>query len=701
MQYNITSEEFINDEISLKFVENLKQSGIFDGDTVLYYEYPLFKEIDEAVIFPSFTIISKNHGVIIINVGELSKRGLLEFDITAAKEKLSQIYGQFYSKFIKYPTLKRSINSLKFEIFPVLYLFNNVENDEEKDLIVINNFDDFKTFISSNINKIDDMVYNEILSIIEGTKVLPKQKKRNTQSNTTIKAYFLEKLEKEMALFDERQKIAALIQKEGPQRIRGLAGSGKTVVLALKAALIHLRNPNAKILYTFYTKSLYDHIKLLVTRFYRHYEAHDPNWDNLHIKHAWGGVNLPGVYYETCISNGISPIRYQDACNISTKPFPYVCLNLLEQTKGILKKSYDYVLLDEGQDFDPPFYWICRKITKNDCLVWAYDELQNILKVKMQNTMTLFENVYGDKGIDLEKLQLSNTWQVNDVVLNKCYRNPSEILIVAHAVGFGIYSKNIVQMLENEAHWKDLGYEVNGKIEIGKNIKIFRPEANNSFTISKSQTKEEIIKCYTGTDMTDEINWICRNINSDIQEDKLLPEDIMIICLDDRLARKYFKEISFKLYESKILTHNILDSYQGDTFIIENCITLTTVYRAKGNETAMVYVIGVDSFTEYLKDYVSERNKLFTAFTRSKGWLRISGANESMKFLVDEINLALAHHPYLEFIYPNPEDIKMLRRELSDPNQAQNRKLKILIENLEKSGISTDEAIDLLMKKNK
>lgn len=46
-------------------------------------------------------------------------------------------------------------------------------------------------------------------------------------------------------------KKAAFEIPEGPQRIRGLAGSGKTIVLALKAAYLHTQYPDMKIAVTF------------------------------------------------------------------------------------------------------------------------------------------------------------------------------------------------------------------------------------------------------------------------------------------------------------------------------------------------------------------------------------------------------------------------------------------------------------------
>ena len=45
----------------------------------------------------------------------------------------------------------------------------------------------------------------------------------------------------------------------------------------------------------------------------------------------------------------------------------------------------------------------------------------------------------------------------NDIVLPKCYRNPKEILVTAHAIGFGIYNDILLQSLENNSHWNDYG----------------------------------------------------------------------------------------------------------------------------------------------------------------------------------------------------------------------------------------------------
>jgi superfamily I DNA and RNA helicase len=351
------------------------------------------------------------------------------------------------------------------------------------------------------------------------------------------------------------------------------------------------------------------------------YEDHDPNWDKIHILHAWGGKTLPGVYYNACIENGISPLNLSDArfgaSKVKMNIFEYVCYDLLSRASGEIRSKYDYVLMDEGQDFSKTFYWLCRKLAINDRLVWAYDELQNILDIELQETMELFKNDIGDDGFNLSDLQENHPHQNNDIVLHKCYRNPREILLVAHAIGFGLYNDKILRILENREHWEDLGYEVReGECQKDEHTVIHRPIENSPSIISTYYDADEIIETFNAQNGDDEANWVSESIVRDI-ENKLLPEDIMVISIDDKFARNYFSKIETVFSAKGIFVNNLLNSYSGDNFIIKGKVTLTTVYRAKGNESAMVYVMGADSLTNQRYDIVS-RNKLFTAFTCAK-----------------------------------------------------------------------------------
>ena len=78
------------------------------------------------------------------------------------------------------------------------------------------------------------------------------------------------------------------------------------------------------------------------------------------------------------------------------------------------------------------------------------------MDINIQETKEIFKNRYGDEGIDLPRLQSAYPRQNNDIILYKCYRNPKEILVISHAIGFGLYNNSIVQTLENKEHWEDL-----------------------------------------------------------------------------------------------------------------------------------------------------------------------------------------------------------------------------------------------------
>lgn len=96
------------------------------------------------------------------------------------------------------------------------------------------------------------------------------------------------------------------------------------------------------------------------------------------------------------------------------------------------------------------------------------------------------------------------------------------------------------------------------------------------------------------------------------------------------------------------MTFNITDNFYSKGFISEDCVTLSTVYKAKGNEAAIVYVMGTDVF-EYNKNRRNMRNKVFTAFTRAKGWLKISGVDIKDSQLWKEIQCVFDNKFILKF----------------------------------------------------
>ena len=163
-----------------------------------------------------------------------------------------------------------------------------------------------------------------------------------------------------------------------------------------------------------------------------------------------------------------------------------------------------------------------------------------------------------------------------------------------------------------------------------------------------------------------EVAWIVGSIRALFDEGLDASDIIWLVCLDDRNARDYFKAISEQLDVLDVRVNNLLaDPYGEPKFHIPKHVTLTTVYRAKGNESAVVFAIGIDAVYPNRKQQQA-RNKLFTAFTRAKGWLRVSEIGGGATRFAGEIDKAIQSMPRMQFIQPDPSQIMTLQRDLSD-----------------------------------
>lgn len=673
----ITTDRINRDPTGRQLIKHLETSAaqLRLEDAVLYYDFPAYADYETVTHKPDALLVSSRHGVFAIrfvNGTDPSHSNMAT--ITAMDESLGQFCSILIGRLLKSRTLRRDRSNLLFSVTPVMYISSPPRGGAiptgalESDVVTsLAGFDALISGIAEEPFGLD--VLAETRSVVEGAKALTRPQKRVIEDPVAQKpAAALAKLEAEIANFDQHQRRVALVTALGPQRIRGLAGSGKTVILAMKAAHLHLTRPEERILITFYTKSLRNSIKALITRFFRHYKDEDPDWNRIHIRHGWGGKDLEGVYSDACRRHGFVPLTYTTARqNSGSKdPFDFACQELLQ--KAPVQAYYDHVLIDEGQDFPSGFYELCYALTKGNrdekSIVWAYDELQNILNIKIRSPEQLFGlDSDGQPRVSLERSarQLHPGATTNDTVLSKCYRNQREVLVVAHSLGFGIY-REIVQLLESRDHWQDVGYVVeSGEFKVGQDVRIMRPAENSPVSLDESMAGP-IIQCKVATNYAEEIAWIVDGIRGFLAGG-LQPEDIVVIALDDRYARRYFADLSRALAQAGVASNNIIaDPYNEPPFSLQGKVTLSTVYRAKGNEAAVVFVLGVDAIPINTR---SGRNRVFTAFTRTKAWLRVSGISQDAQAICQEIDAALARFPRIEFEMPDLTKVELIQRDLS------------------------------------
>ncbi len=683
MELNIPFHNIQGDPVAAFLLQQLETNGqdlLLDKATV-FYQFPIYKELDGDIVKASILIVSENYGIITFGLFADSAEKAIT-SLSCINAELEQLVSLLFSRLLRNKELRKDKVHLKFPISSCIYA-PSLENYEDPGLeseILINDSDLFKYIKSIQITPLDEITKQEIISTIDGSKALIRKKDRKlTKEHEDTKGGLIVQLESEIALFDKKQRHGYSIPVDGPQRIRGLAGSGKTVILAMKAAQTHLQYPDKQLLFTFYTKSLYQHVKRLITRFYRQYDDKDPNWDVLHVMHAWGGKNVPGVYYEACRYNNIRPMSFIEAKTqallANKEIFQYICSELIRTCD--INTMYDYIFVDEGQDFCGEFINLCRMLAVEERVVWAYDELQNIFNVKIPSPGEVFGT--NAKGEPLSIIR-------SDIVLHKCYRNPREIIVCAHALGFGIYSDKIVQMLENRDHWVDVGYIVKkGNFTPGSDTEIFRPEEHTTLTVSNNSTIDDIIKCESFGNLEKEVKWVSRSIEGDLKQG-LKPDDILIIIVDDRNFKVYAEAFRdyFRNCIEEIGIYNTQNDFYGVLeFQQDNCITISTINKAKGNEAYMVYVVGIDSLFTYHS--VRNRNKIFTAMTRAKAWVRLTGLFPLADMCKKEIDIAKRNIPYIKFKYPTHQEITVMRRDLSAAaikEQEADRMIDDLLQNL-------------------
>lgn len=683
------ADEFkLASDLQAKSVVELLRGSYLDDDVYVYYRYPIFRgDLPEELIQAHLLVTSPTFGVIYIacKIGEPINDEYYEY--------LESLDSNLFKKFVSRPELRKTKRTLKFDITGiVLYSESKSERDTQ-----FSTLDDLCSLINEHSlpEVLSEDEYRVLVSCIDNTTKMITKKQRSSSGSLggkETKGLILDRIQQKETCFDQDQRKVAMINIDCPQRIRGLAGSGKTILLAMKAALYHLSNPDAEILYTYYTKDLYDLVRRLIERFYRESaDNHEPNWKKIHIYHAWGGFGLSGVYSTACSDLGEPLIDYPTAKRRSSDdPFDYVCKSLLDKA---IKAKYDLTLIDEGQDFPNSFYRLCYRLTKDRRIVWAYDEFQNIFDTDVQDEKETFgKDIEGNYLVDFSRSE--NPYQ--DVTLMCCYRNPRKVLIAAFALGLGIYNGHVLQRLESNPHWTSLGFNVEkGNCDEGDDMVISRP-IQNTPSIINEQLGQYSMQWKSFDSRDDESDYVVNSIIKDIREEDLLPDDICVICVDQRQISNYYSRIARKLTSSGIRSFNMLNAPNANRrFSYEGCVTLATLNKAKGNETGMVYIVGADALFKHPDD-VLVRNKIFTAITRAKGWVTICGTGkDAMSVCSKELGQLKANDYKLVFKQPPKSQTKtVMAGDLQ--KQIVFKELKDKVEELKRQGVSADEILRMI-----
>ena len=630
-------------------------------DGTLYLGYPVLATADERVEVDAL-LVSRAHGLVAVLIAE---DGLASAnDVSATITEQDRLYAVLEGFLRRHEGL-RAGRSLAVTPRTATLFASSLSHkllDDQLDGFY-GDLSQFTTWLDS-LEPISAELVHKVQAALQRVTTIKPAKKRAEVSKPSSRGATLKQIEKGIANLDRWQKQAAIESPEGPQRIRGLAGSGKTVVLALKAAYWHTTHPEWSIALTFHSRSLYQQIDDLVTRFTFEHSNDRPNPERLRIVHSWGSRGRPGVYSMIAVALGETPRdwAYAQGKYGMDDAFQGVCRELLSVARSRpVEPIFDAVLIDEAQDLPPEFFqliYLCTRHPKR--IVWGYDELQRLSEAAMPSTVELFG--IGSDGAQLISLESPPDGPRRDIVLPVCYRNTPWALATAHALGIGVYRPaGLLQHPDEPQLWSDIGYEViHGQLAAGEPVTLERASSSYPPYFPDLLRPEDAVVVASFPDESAQDVWVAEQIEKNLSEDELQHDDILVVLPDTYRAKSRAPRLMRELTRRNIPSHLAGVNISADQIFQPDSVAIAHIFRAKGNEAPMVYAIDAQ-YAAADFNAVTRRNKLFTAITRSRAWVRITGYGEQMKPIENEVVSIHDRNFQLQFTIPTAQRLTQMR----------------------------------------
>ena len=140
--------------------------------------------------------------------------------------------------------------------------------------------------------------------------------------------------------------------------------------------------------------------------------------------------------------------------------------------------------------------------------------------------------------------------------MNRTYRSPRLLIMVAHAINMGLFRQGgVLQGVTTKADWQILGYEVgkdsdfsDNSVREGKYITITRPIGNSPHEIDRpdfqlSEIAGKLIKICTFKNNLAEQKWIAGEVARDVNIGGFDPKHVLITGVDGENNHDYLAEI--------------------------------------------------------------------------------------------------------------------------------------------------------------
>lgn len=353
------------------------------------------------------------------------------------------------------------------------------------------------------------------------------------------------------------------------QRLRGVAGSGKTLVIAQRAA--NLASQGKKVLIITFNITLWHYIRDHVSR-----ARYNFTWDMVEFNHFHGFCR--NFLSENNIRWPLQEKRSQE--ELLSDVVPQVIIEAVKFQQNAKNRRYDAILIDEGQDFEQSYYEVlCQFLTDNDEILLVTDERQNVY----ERESSWIDTMKGTK--------FRGRWRE----LKKGYRLPSTIQKQANRFA--------------ELFLPEIGLTPNSNAE---QMDIFEPHLIWRNIYEFESIKEIIWKT---------VNWLNKKNN-------VHPQDIVILVPSHREGRELvelFRQENMEVNhvfrdEGRRADHNKKAFWMGD-----GRLKICTIHSFKGWEILNVIVLTPEDNRE---DDKSADFLLYIAITRARQNLIVFNRSE-------------------------------------------------------------------------
>lgn len=441
--------------------------------------------------------------------------------------------------------------------------------------------------------------------------------------------------------------------------IQGLAGTGKTELLLHKIRELYTeKNVDNKICFTCFNKVLAKELKNRVPKFFDSMKVVEQiKWnEKLFLFSSWGSKNdkYSGLYSYLCSYYQLPFMGW----SYDTE-FKDVCKSLLNDLnkKDGFEPCFDYIFIDEGQDFTNDFFELCEKVCKKTVYI----------------AMDVFQNIF----------MHSETFKISpDYALSKCYRTDPKTLIISHAMGLALKeSKPRLGWLDKKG-WKTCGYtyeENNGIASISrKPLNRFGEENyENHFPIN-------LIKV-NNNNYIEKITYIIDEIKNTYINVK--PDDIPIIFLEET-------KTNYALADNLEHSINVKYNWNVDKGYVykerlQDHVYISNINNVKGLEFPFVICFSTGSIPKSFKN----RNSLYMILSRSfiSTYFLFASTNEEFYSIYSSCIKELDEKNYISVEIPNSEEQETMQQNIIQSETTNKTSKEIVEEILREKGIPQND----------